>query len=77
MVQQPWEYVVDVEDMALRGADRVFERLEGDGAEVKGEALECCIWGLRFRDSGTCAGGVGVFGGPFAVGNLEEGRSGC
>ena len=46
MLQQPWQYIIDVENMAFRCANGGFEWLKGDGAEVKRESLEGAIWGF-------------------------------
>ena len=44
MFQQPWQYVIDVEDMAFRRADGRFKGLERDSTEVEREAFKCRIW---------------------------------
>lgn len=53
-------------------ADRRFEGLEGDSAKVERKPFESGIWGLRFGDAEACAGAVGIFGGPFRMGDLWE-----
>lgn len=46
MFQQPWQYVIDVEDVALRRADGRLEGLERDSTEVEWETFKCRIWGF-------------------------------
>ena len=70
MLLQPWQDIGEVEDGAVVGADRMREGLKGRGAEVEGEAFEGGAVCFVLGDSGASAGGVGVFGGPFRVGDL-------
>lgn len=73
MLLDPGQDVGEVEDGALRGADRVFEGLERDGAEVEGQALEAGARGGvgELACVGTSGGAEGIFGGPFAVRDLS------
>ena len=57
--------------MALRRADRSFERLEGHGAEIERKPFEGRVWSSRFGDSRASAGTVCIFGGPLAMGDLS------
>lgn len=57
--------------MTFRCANGDLEGLERDSAEVEWETLEGGVCSLFFGDPGASAGAVGIFRGPFAVGNLE------
>ena len=72
MLKEPGKDVVDVEDRAVRGTDWGVEGLEGDGAEAERETLKGCTGGRGFCETGACAGGEGIFGGPLTVGNLNR-----
>ena len=71
MFGKPWQDVVDVEDCAFKGTDGGFEGLEGEGAEIEWETFEGCVGNVGFGETGASAGGVGIFRGPLAVGDLE------
>ena len=70
MLLEPWQDIGEVEDCAVVGANRMRERLKGHGAEVEGEAFEGGTVCFVLRDSRASAGGIGVFRGPFRVGDL-------
>ena len=72
MLMQPWQYIVNIENRAIRCADRSGEGLEGDSAEIEGQAFECRISFVCSRESGASAGGVGGVRGPFAVRDLNR-----
>jgi len=72
MFLQPGQDVGEVKRRSICCADRVGERLEGYCTKFEGETLKGASGALGLVDPGACAGGVGIFGGPFGVGDLRR-----
>lgn len=72
MFQQPRQDVVQIEDCAFDRTDRDLERLEGNGAEVEGEAFESGVGLFRGGKASASAGGVAGIRGPFAMCDLRQ-----
>lgn len=70
VLEEPGQYMVDVEDGAIGCADGGVERLQRHRAEVEWQALEGCSVCGWFGEAGARAGGEGIGGAPFAVGDL-------
>ena len=73
MLLYPGQYIGDIEDVSTGGANRMAERLKGDGAKIKRQTSEWrSIVRIGFRYAGTCACRIRIFGGPLTVCNLEK-----
>lgn len=70
MLEKPGQDIVDVEDGAIGCADGGVEGLQRHGAEIEWQALEGCSVCGWFGEAGARAGGEGIGGAPFAVGDL-------
>ena len=72
MLLDPRENVRQVEESAICGANWVFERLEGEGAEVVWQTSESMSTILSLLHVGSGARGEGILGRPLAVRDLED-----
>lgn len=65
MLLQPRQDVGQVERRPIGGADGMLKRLEGDGAEVEGQALEGGAGAVGLASVRAGGGAEGIFAAPF------------